>query len=786
MLTLRYAWRSLARNPGFVVLAVLALGVGLGLSTTMFAVIDAIVNPYVPYRDPASVYSLNIWLPRRPPVASSNDVYQSVRGLARSFAEYAPWTRESASLESGGFSREIIVGRVAPSYFSVVGIEPVVGRVFHEGDGDQVIVLSQALYRRLFGLRFSVEGARVTLGANSYDVVGVLPRGTQHPSGAEAWLPLHADRMALTSFSVMVRLRRDVTMAQAADEMRVMGGVLTEHYGARGDAPIGLNMNSLYLRYAQLREIHKAMVGAALLVLIVACVNLANLTLARGLARQHELALRLALGASQNRVIAQMFVECAAISVAGSLLGALFAIWGCDVLANKMPTDISWVGLMEPRLSWRVFGWSALAAGLASIAFGLWPAVRIVTKLDMAQPIKEASGTTTGRVKQRYSPLVVAEVSLALVLLMGGGLLVRTVNELLREGEFGFNTGTLWRAEFDQFRRSRREGTPNMTRQQILELARGVPGVVDAAYEGANPALGGSVSSELTNNRPNGRVLTSRYAVVTPSYLRVLGLPVSHGRDFHEGDASIQMVAIVDPVAAAKLYPDTIAVGKMLKLGAPLTDAGWVPIVGIARNPRVLDPLDEDMKPYVWVVAPANAIKGALLFRTAGRDTRGVVELRRRLAAIPDLRLRGIENYAHRRDAELASRRFLAGVFVIMGVVALALAALGLYAVLSYAVSQRMREFAVRIALGAESVRLYRLVLHDALVMLLAGIGIGAGIAFLATRYIDSVVVSNVYRTDVISLVASEALLIVVGLAAAFLPARRAVRANPLDIMRAV
>ncbi len=785
MTAIRYAWRSLARSPGFVVIAILALGLGLGLSTTMFAVLDAVVNPHVPYRAADRLFNVSWRLPPRVQGITSADLYRTLRDDARSFAEVAPAAAGALSYESGAESREIQVAHVAPRYFGVMGAKPRLGRVFTEADGDDAIVLGQALWRREFGLRRSVEGATITLGDRTYRVLGVLPRGATHPFGyTEAWIPAPPGHEEYGRFQPVVRLQDGMTIEAASEELAGLARLLTERHDTRG-APLGFNLYPVTRREERLRDIHVAMVGSALVVLIIACVNLAHLMLARGLAKRREFALRMAVGASRAAVVRQMFTECALITAAGAALGGVLALWGADLLTNRMPSEVSWVGLIQPQLSWRVFTVAAAAAASAAVLFGLLPAIRVALDVDVGEPLKDGAGTT-GRLRHRYSPLVIAEVALALVLMMGGALLLRTVQQLQKE-EFGFDTRTLQRSYvMTQMRQSPSDtATPRVRREDVLAAVQAVPGVLDAAFVGNGAPRSGALTAEMVYGDSTRTLNMRTFPVVSASYLRTLGLPILAGRNFEPGDASGAGVAILDPIAAQRLYPRQDPVGKMIKLGAPAADAPWIPIIGVARNPMVLEGRDVHPEPQVWVTRPATVTSGTLVIRTVSRDARVAVEIRRRLVALPGVRGIFMQPYAYQRDATLASRAFLARVFVAMGAVALALAALGLYGVLAYAVGQRMREFAVRIALGAEASQLFRMVLHDGAVMLLAGTGIGAFAALAATKYLDAVL-EGIYRTDVLSLAAAELVLIAVGLAAALAPARRAVKANPLDILRAV
>lgn len=777
---LRSAIRSLRRSPGFVLIAVLALGVGLGLSTTMFAVLDAVVHPYVAYRDPDALFQINWWFGRRSPMTSV-ELYRYLRDETRSFEAVVPVAFDGLVGEAGGQAEEVAILRVSPRYFAALGVRPRLGRALTYAD-EGAVVVSSGLWRRFFSGRGSLDGATVELGLQVYNVVGVLPRGAV-ASAALLLLPASVEAGgadAAIHVTPTVRLRHGVTREQAKAELQSLARLLTDRFHARG-APLAFELRPLVESRADLQDIHKAMVGSALAVLLIACVNLAHLMLARGLAKRRELALRMALGASRAAVVRQMFAECVLVTLGGVAVGALVAVWGADVLQNRMPPEVSWVGLVQPQLSWRVFALAVLAATASAVVFGLLPAIRVAFALNVNEPLKDDSGTTTGRQRQRYSPLVVAEVALALVLLMGGGLLLRTVYQLQRE-ETVPGARTLFVAWIPTHRA---DSAVAERPHQLLDAAAGVEGVREAAYLTYGGAPGMAITAEMTQDSP--RTITMRgYPVVSPSYLHVLGLPILRGRDFLAGDEAGTGVAVIDPIAAQRLYPNQDPIGKMIKLGAPASRAPWVSIVGLVRSPYILDADGRYAPPpSVFVAQPLGGGGGQLLIRTTSRDPRTAVRLQSALRSLPRVTWALVRPFDYDREGEIVSRGFLAKVFVAMGMVALGLAALGLYGVLAYAVSRRMREFAVRVALGAEPRVLLRMVLHDGLVMLLAGIGAGAFVALAATRLLDAVLIA-VLPSDVVSLVLAEAVLITVGLAAAIVPARRAARANPLEILRAV
>lgn len=776
---LRYALRSLRKSPGFVVIAILALGAGLGLSTTMFAVMDAVLHPYTALKDPERLTSITWRFGARSPLSPA-ELYRYVRDNARSYQALVPVSEVVALLEAGGDLREMLGSRVSSRWFAVTGVRPRLGRAFTASESGDAAILGDRLWRTLHGARRSLDGASVQVNHRTYRVVGVLPRG----AGAELLLPLPAgvDEGTVSGEAVTLlgRLKPGVTIVDADHELKAMARLLTDRYGTHA-APFGFNLAPLEARREELRDLHKAMVGAALAVLLIACQNLANLMLARGLARRREVALRLALGASRPAVVWQMFLESGLVTVAGAAAGALVAVWGSFLLGHRMPTEIQWVGLVEPQLSWRVFAASSLLAAISAVLFGLLPTIRVVRGVSLEEPLKADAGTTTGRGHQRFNALVAIEVAVTLVLLMGGGLLLRTVRELQREPP-GLDSRSVFRADItaqpilDTVARFAR-------RERVLTQVAAMPEVRDVASSGNQGVPGAAITAEMTGASTH-LITMGGYPAVTPTYLKVLGLPILEGRDFELGDLSGPGVAIIDSVAARRLYPAQDPIGRMLKLGGAGSNGAWVRIVGVVRSPYVLEASSRYApEPAVFVVRSGASPFGQLLIRVKSREPHALVSLQARLHELRDVSVGTLKPWDEARSQDLVSRGFLADVFVAMGVVALALAALGLYGVLAFAVSQRMREFAVRVALGADPGQLRRMVLQDAGAMLLAGIGGGAFVALAAGRMLDAVLVT-IQPWDVRSLLLSEALLLAVGLLAALVPAHHAARADPVAILR--
>lgn len=786
------AVRSLRRSPAFLVVAVLALGLGLGLSTTMFAVVDAAMHPEQPYANGDRLFFLSPRMSiRAGKMLPPGELLRLVRERVPSLDAVVPFGGRNEPIGPGAEDRDEMEMVVPPGWFETVGLRPALGRAFTTADGDGVAVVGWEVWKRVLGGRRDLSGAHITVGDRSYAVVGVMPRIAH---GAGAVLPMRPgeESSRLVYSMPLVRLRAGATRAQATGDLKALAALLTATY-ATPESPWALNlMRWLDARSRdQMDGMHLLMVGSALAVLLIACVNLAHLMLARGLAKRRELAVRMALGVSRAGAVRVILAESAVIAAAGVALGAVFAAWGSRVLETVMPYELSALGYIETRLSWRVFALAALAAVVSAALFGLLPAVRVAFKVQITEPLKDEAGTTTGR-PRRYSPLVIAEVALALALLMSATLLLGAVHRL-RTSLTGFEAETLVQASVQPDMVTPRAGgtdtTLSLDWSQVLSAARATPGILGAALQGEGRTMRAAVTAEIGGG-PTRMITAQAYAVVTPEYLRVHGLPILKGRDFEAGDAAGNGVAILSSAAAAWLYPAGDAVGRMLKLGGPATGAPWVRIVGVARTPMAPNSPGivaglADTLPF-WVVQPVGHWRSAtILARAASRDPAIRVALRRALKASPGVGRLSVHPFTYWRDAFTSMYAFFAGVFVALGAIGLGLAALGVYGVLSYAVARRLREFGLRVALGAEPGLLFRLVMHDGLVMLLAGTGLGAFLALAASPLFRTFSV-GIYPTDAPSLVAAEAVLLLVGLAATLPPAWRAVRANPVDILRAV
>jgi putative ABC transport system permease protein len=788
---LRYALRSLKKSPGFVAAAVVSLGLGLGLVTTMFALIDAATHPYVPYRDADRLYAVRYWRSGTDQRFSSSWIFAALRDRTRVFETFLTVAMDQQRLGADAEAGDVTVARVPARLFAVLGVKPRLGRLLEGADaGRGTVLVSDPLWRRLFPGRRALAGATLALDGRVYAVAGVMPRGMTFPYGASVWLPLADSSEQTSSVTILTKLRPGVTREAANAQLLGLATYLTRTYHVER-SPFAFYLSPLRDDPMKLRDVNYAMIGAALAVLLIACANLANLMLARGLAKRRELALRLAVGASRAAVARQMFLEAVPLTVAGAALGVALSLWGVQILQSRVPSELWWFGILRPQLSWRVFALAALAASGSAALFGLVPAIRVAREVNLDEPLKDGAGTT-GRTRHRYSALVISEVGLALMLLMGAGLLLKVVHRLASY-EFNFAARQLLRSGIYLRKPPGAPSVGDTTGAELLRLELGViaalrtvPGVLDAAAHGGGRPPGLAVTAEMAGDS-NQFLNLSGYDVVTPGYLRTMGLPALEGRDFLDGDLGGDGVVILNAAAAARLYPRQRVVGHMLKLGAPAAQAPWLPIVGVCRSLAEGPPGQDEFAPRVYVVQrPGSRRLADILIRTARDDPHIAEAVRARLKTLGPGVGTWVWPYLSWYEGQLRSQRFLAQLFTTMGAFALVLAAVGIYGVLAYAVNRRLREFAVRMALGAQRRDMLKLVLHDGLVMTLAGTGLGAFAALWASSLLATFLEDQrVLPTDVLTLILAEAVLIAMTMAACLAPALRAMRADPMEILRA-
>jgi putative ABC transport system permease protein len=797
---LRYAARSLAKAPLFTAVAIVSLGLALALNTSVFALADAVVHPFVPYPEAERVITPGFRGGDTQKPLPSDERFRVIRDEMHSYDAIASFTDLRATMEAGTVVEDHLAVAASPNLFEVLGVRPMLGRDFRSeaSSGDlQAAVISFTLWNRVFhGVPLS-NGLHFDLGHATYTVVGVMPRGVHFPGNTDIWIheaavPRTSD-MRLWGPAPVLRLRHGVTIQAARGELAAIAARLTAAYSPR--RPLGAYIIPLWMSYYQPPSIFGSFLGGTVtMVLIIACANLATMMLARGMARRRETAIRIALGASRRVVVGHVLAECLLIVAAGLAIGVLLTIWALHVIPHVATPYVPSIGDINPVPSWRVFAFALGATIATMVVAGALPAIHAAAT-DPAEPMKESAGTTTGRLRDRYNPLIVVEVALSTALLMCSALFVIHAVRLAAF-EFRYAAKRLVVAPLfvDPKLRPDSNEVEKFYDELVLRAGRAPRAVIAATVHNQLPD-GGMIYAE-EGKSGNHWINSQGYFIVSPEYLRTFRIPIVAGRDFEAGDrnASAQAVIIVDERAAARLWPDLQnPVGRMLKLGKKESRQPWLRVIGVARDVENGPRIDQDLppEPRVYAVLAHDRTRARdLIVQGDGVDgDRGraalALAVRHELESYaPGMPLPTVRPWLAGFEGSLTMVGFMASLFGAFGLFGLALCAVGLYGVLAYTVSRRLREFAVRVALGARRRDVARIVVHDAAVTALAGVGIGAFIALSVTRAIAAAMSGLPYAT-VIALVLAELVLFAAATLAALGPVRQAASANPVEILRA-
>jgi predicted permease len=797
---LRYAARALSKAPLFTAVAVVSLGLALALNTTMFALADAVLHPYVPYPSPEriAIPSFRGGNPKQPVPLDVR--LRAIRDGMHSYERIASYTFITALVQSASTAEDQTVMAVSPEFFAIAGVHALAGRTFGAADSGATAtagaVISFRLWNRLFNGRPLRDTLTLDVGPYKYTVVGVMPRSVHFPFGdADIWLPFDAvpsdpSLHRRGPFSVM-RLKPGVTVEAARAELATIGSRLTTELTPKHPLSTWLSP-ILAFQWSWWNGFPSFMLGFVAMVLVIACANLGTMMIARGMARRRETAIRIAVGAGRRDIIRGVLTECTLIVGAGVTLGMLLTGWSLYVLPHFTIPWVPQLGDLDPVPSWRVFSFAFAVAAATVFVAGALPALRAATT-DPAEPMKEAAGTTTGRLRDRYNPLIVLEVALSTTLLMSSAIFVLVAVRLVLF-DFRYAAKRLVVADLQPTTKQLSDTAVTRFYADAIKRARALPGARLAATHHWSRPDGPMVFAEEGKSGETWMNL-DYYKVVSPDFLRTFGISIVRGRDFEPGDErGTAPVVIVDEQAASRLWPDIREpVGRMIKLGRKESMAPWLRVIGVAASIEYEPRTDLDLPPFpvIYVVVPHDAARPRQLVvqgNGVGGD-RGraalALELRREIqATMPELGSVWVRPWLDSYESRRAASAFMASLFGAFAGFGLVLCAVGLYGVLAYTVSRRLREFAVRIALGARRRDVARLVVHDAAVTALAGVGIGAFIALWITRSISDAA-SGIDYADAIALVASEAILFSVALVAALGPVHQAAKADPIEILRA-
>ena len=802
---LRYGIRTLLKRPGFAIIAVATLALGMGSSTVIFTVVDAALLRGLPYKEPNRLYHL--WENTSRQEFSKREMsYPDYQDYQQNnvFDGLAAYTGGGALLTGMGEAERIAAPRASANFFSVLGVEPFIGRTFQAGEdvpnGPRVAVLTYGFWQRRFGGDQSVLGRALTINGDSYTIVGVLPANFQFGlRNSDLWIPYQPTQNQLTrryshSSNLIGRLKPGVTPEQAQSELNVIASRIEQQFN---DSHAGTTARVVPLQeeiVGTVRPILFVLLAAVAFVLLIACANVASLLLTRALARQKEVAVRAALGASRWRVVRQLLTEAVLLSLAGGAVGLFIAYWGIPALVATLPQNqlnaLPFLKSLEIDLS--ILGFSFLLSLLTGIVFGLVPALQS-SRLDLNEVLKDGGRQSSAGTGQRLrSALVVGEIAMAVVLLVGAGLMMKSLLRLL-ETNVGFNTENLLTMGIVLSPPKYTDGNQvSNFYTQLSERVRALPGVLNAGTVDILPVNGGNTTRVYVDGDPipaPGKEMEANTRVVNEHYFQTIGVPLLTGRLFDERDATgAPTVVIIGKTIADRLFPGRDPVGRKFRYHSVQVDP--ITIVGVVGDVKITG-LDEEIKPVLYYPARQGGFNANLVVRTNIDPTSLTNAVRGEVSKLdPDaaiLNVNTMEGMIAQTPASFI-RRFPALLIGIFAGVALLLASIGIYGVVSYSVSQQIHYIGIRMALGARPADILTMVLKQGMILALAGIAIGVVAALalmkLLTTQLSTTLLYQVKVTDITTFALVAGTLFVVALIACYLPARRATKVDPLVALR--
>lgn len=798
---LRFAIRMLVRSPAFSILAILTLALAIGANSAVFSVINAVLLRPLPYENPEQLVRVFGTQPQLAQAPTSPANFLDWKEQNQAFERIATFVGQGFNLLGGDKPERVRGARVSADLFQLLGMEPALGRTFQSDEEqrgpNRVVVLSHDFWRSRFAGDDSIIGKSITLNDQTYTVIGVMPAGFAFPNErTQLWTPIaFSDTERATRdtnyIDVIARLKPGVTLAQAQEHMSALARQQAQRFP---DTNTGIGVKLVALgehTVGNIRPVLVVLLAAVAFVLLIACANVANLLLARAADRQREMAIRSALGASRSRVVRLLLVESVVIAVVGGAAGLMLAIWGIDLLVALKPGNLPRVA--EISIDRGVFGFAALLSLITGVGFGLVPAWH-VSKPDLNEGLKESSrGTSGGPGRQRLrGSLVVCEIALSLVLLIGAGLMIRSFARLLAVDP-GFNPTNVLQA----FVSLPSTKYPDARRQAaffdaLLERTRNLAGVIAIGAVSDLPLLGGNSTVFDVEGRapaqPGQRSLID-YRAASADYFSAMGMRLVKGRAFSARDtADAPGVVIINETTAARFFPNEDPIGKRIALSGPPDLREIVGVVADVRNYG----LDADVKPEAYVPFVQNAPEYLsavaagmnIVVRTASDASAFAPTFRAQVQAIDkDQPISELSTMEAQLAESIAQRRFNMLLLAVFAGLALVLAAVGIYGVVGYTVAQRSHEMGIRMALGASRGDILRLVFGHSMLTTLAGIAVGLIAALALTRLISSLLY-DVAPTDPLVFAGITSLLVLVASTATYLPARRAMRVNPIEALR--
>lgn len=793
---LRYGLRMLLKKPVFTLIAVLTLAVGIGANTAVFSVVNSVLLRELPFIDSDRLVTIAETHPELPRLQVATPDFKDWQQQAQSFEDMAAYSSKSLRnlvLTDAGEPEQLQGVCVTQNFFPLLGIGPALGRNFlpeeEQPGSDRVVIISHSLWQRRFAADQNLTGSQVRLDGENHTVIGVMPQGVQLPLEADVWLPIsrlrpeEVNNRVYHALEVVARLKPGVTVEQARTEMESIAVRLQQAYPATNKT-IGVSLTLLHEQLTgNIRPALLALFGTVAIVLLITCVNVSNLLLARAASRQKEVALRAALGAGRLRLFRQFLTESLMLASLGGVCGLLLAMWAVPLLRASLPGVVpdQIPGLKSVSVDMRVLGFTLITAMSAGILFGIIPGLQL-SRLNINQTLKESGKASSGRAHRRATrTLVIAEVALAMVTLIGAGLLVRSFQRLLQVDP-GFRSDHLLSAQLAlPATKYQQYSQVKDFHQRLLTNIAALPGVDQAATIDNFPLASSNAKTRFAiEGAPPpepGQFPVAQIRGISPHYFDVMKIALKSGRNFTEDDiANDRNFYVINETMARRYFPGEDPVGKKIVMGVLSPTPTVIPIIGVVADVKDLG-LDAPVEPELYY--PGFNNQQLLMIRTTGEPAGVAASVRQAVRATdseqPVYQIRTMDEAL---SASLARRRLSAMLTGLFALIALLLATIGIYGVISWSVTERTHELGIRLALGAKAADVFKLVLGYGMTLVLIGVGIGLTASLVVTRLMKSLLF-GVDTSDPATFIFIALLLIITAMLACWIPARRATKVDP-------
>ena len=789
---LRYGFRTFVRQPAFALTAVLALALGIGANTAVFSVVYAVLLKPLPFPHPEQLIFLHDFSPALPQGSVSWAKFVALRDNSRTMTALAALAPNNVTITGRGEPQQLVAFNVSGDFFPMFAVSPEQGRLLTRGDdvpnGGKVIVLSYGLWQRRFGGDPKVIGQPITVDGQAFTIISVMPAAFNYPAGAEAWTPLAlpAGFTGNNFLRVLGRMKPGVTLAQATDDLRAVTAAFNQANKLQRDIKTYSLHDFLTTRNKQMLLVLQGVVG---FVLLIACANVANLLLARSVSRARELSIRAAIGAGRKRLVRQLLTESVLLAVIGAIVGVLLASWLLRLFLVLAPANFG--GVQSIRIDMQVLLTTLAIAVTTGILFGLAPA-RHGFRVDPNDSLRDAGarGATNAAGKGASRLLVIVEIGLAMVLVIGAGLMVKSLTKLQAE-ETGFNPDGLLTFQLSLPRSAYPKSDDTLRAyQRIIEELSAVPGVRAAGAVNMLPLVNyGFNTSFNIVGRPafatGDRASVVELRSATPGYFAAMGMTVRRGRNIQATDiATSKQIVVINATMANQFWPSGDPIGQRLSFGPGA--ANEVEIVGVVSDIRDFTLSTKPVIELYYPLAQGPSNGMGIVVRTELREPGALLpDIRRRIAAIdPNLPIVKPQTMTAVVDAAAGGTRLSSTLTAVFALLAGVLASVGIYSLIAYSVAERTRELGIRIALGADRRAIVRLIVGEGLVMAAAGLAIGAVGAWLLTGTLRTMLY-QVSPLDPVVFAMTAVAVLAVTILASYVPARRALRVDPMVALRA-